>query len=84
MKDRKTMGHNELINEVTRQLAPRFQPNPANIKKRIEALIEVRLELGISGLVFSTLQREYLARGDDRKSYNYLVGPIMFELALDV
>ncbi|KZV87176.1 Cullin-domain-containing protein [Exidia glandulosa HHB12029] len=56
MKDRKTMGHNDLINEVTRQLAPRFQPNPVNIKKRIEALIE----------------REYLARGDDRKSYNYL------------
>ncbi|EJD48922.1 Cullin-domain-containing protein [Auricularia subglabra TFB-10046 SS5] len=56
MKDRKTMTHNELVNEVTRQLASRFQPNPLNIKKRIEALID----------------REYLARGADKKSYNYL------------
>lgn len=40
MKDRKHMGHNELINEVTGQLASRFQPHPAHIKKRIEALIE--------------------------------------------
>lgn len=36
------MTHNDLINEVTRQLASRFQPNPMNIKKRIEGLIEVR------------------------------------------
>ncbi|KZS88122.1 Cullin-domain-containing protein [Sistotremastrum niveocremeum HHB9708] len=56
MKDRKTMAHNELINEVTRQLATRFQPNPIDIKKRIESLIE----------------REYLERREDRKSYNYL------------
>lgn len=35
------MTHNDLINEVTRQLAMRFQPNPLNIKKRIEGLIEV-------------------------------------------
>jgi cullin 3 len=42
MKDRKVLGHNELVNEVTRQLAHRFQPNPAMIKRRIEALIEVR------------------------------------------
>ena len=35
------MTHNDLINEVTRQLASRFQPNPVNIKKRIEGLIEV-------------------------------------------
>ncbi|KAI0313750.1 Cullin-domain-containing protein [Amylostereum chailletii] len=56
MKDRKHMTHNDLINEVTRQLATRFQPNPLNIKKRIEGLIE----------------REYLERCDDRKSYNYL------------
>ena len=41
MKDRKVMGHNELINEATRQLARRFKPNPAMIKRRIEALIEV-------------------------------------------
>ncbi|THH15832.1 hypothetical protein EW146_g4703 [Bondarzewia mesenterica] len=56
MKDRKHMTHNDLINEVTRQLAARFQPNPLNIKKRIEGLIE----------------REYLERCDDRKSYNYM------------
>lgn len=34
------MAHNDLINEVTRQLASRFQPDPLNIKKRIEGLIE--------------------------------------------
>ncbi|TFK40341.1 Cullin [Crucibulum laeve] len=56
MKDRKHMTHNNLINEVTRQLAPRFQPEPLAIKKRIEGLIE----------------REYLERCEDRKSYNYL------------
>jgi len=56
MKDRKHMTHNELINEVTRQLGSRFQPEPLNIKKRIENLIE----------------REYLERCEDRKSYNYL------------
>ncbi|PFH52964.1 hypothetical protein AMATHDRAFT_1696 [Amanita thiersii Skay4041] len=58
MKDRKHMTHNDLVNEVTRQLAARFQPEPLSIKKRIENLIE----------------REYLERCDDRKSYNYLVG----------
>ena len=41
MKDRKHMTHNDLINEVTRQLIPRFQPNPMDIKKRVEGLIEV-------------------------------------------
>ncbi|KAG8996949.1 Cullin-3 [Tulasnella sp. JGI-2019a] len=56
MKDRKTLSHNELINEVTRQLASRFQPSPLQIKKRIEALIE----------------REYLNRGEDKKSYVYM------------
>ncbi|RDB26053.1 Cullin-3 [Hypsizygus marmoreus] len=55
MKDRKHMKHNDLINEVTRQLSGRFQPDPLNIKKRIEGLIE----------------REYLERCPDRKSYNY-------------
>ena len=35
------MTHNDLMNEVTRQLASRFQPDPLNIKKRIEGLIEV-------------------------------------------
>jgi hypothetical protein len=42
MKDRKHMTHNDLVNEATRQLSSRFLPNPLNIKKRIEALIEVR------------------------------------------
>jgi hypothetical protein len=41
MKDRKHLTHNDLVNEVTRQLASRFQPNPQNIKKRIEGLIDV-------------------------------------------
>jgi cullin 3 len=41
MKDRKHMTHIELVNEATRQLASRFLPVPINIKKRIEALIEV-------------------------------------------
>ena len=35
------MTHNELVNEATGQLASRFLPVPINIKKRIEALIEV-------------------------------------------
>ncbi|EIN09693.1 Cullin-domain-containing protein [Punctularia strigosozonata HHB-11173 SS5] len=56
MKDRKHMTHNDLINEATRQLASRFQPQPLDIKKRIENLIE----------------REYLERCSDRRSYNYL------------
>ncbi|KAG6820945.1 hypothetical protein H0H93_009181 [Arthromyces matolae] len=55
MKDRKHMTHNDLINEVTRQLSARFHPDPLHIKKRIEGLIE----------------REYLERCEDRKSYNY-------------
>ncbi|KAI0077913.1 Cullin-domain-containing protein [Panus rudis PR-1116 ss-1] len=59
MKDRKHMTHNDLVNEVTRQLTSRFSPNPLDIKKRIEVLIE----------------REYLERCEDRKSYNYLVCP---------
>lgn len=36
------MTHNDLINEVTRQLTSRFLPNPFAIKKRIEALLDVR------------------------------------------
>ncbi|CAB4393214.1 unnamed protein product [Rhizophagus irregularis] len=57
MKDRKTMEHNLLIAEVVKQLQSRFMPNPALIKKRIEALIE----------------REYLERATgDRRVYNYL------------
>lgn len=57
MKARKTLHHNDLISEVTRQLSTRFNPQPQNIKKRIESLIE----------------REYLERATgDRRIYNYL------------
>lgn len=57
MKDRKTMEHNLLIAEVTKQLSSRFMPSPVMIKKRIEALID----------------REYLERSsDDRRAYHYL------------
>lgn len=40
MKSRKTLAHNDLVNEVVRQLLPRFQPSPALIKKRIESLLD--------------------------------------------
>lgn len=57
MKIRKTLKHNQLLAEVTQQLQARFKPNPAHIKKRIEALIE----------------QEYLQRDEnDRGSYTYL------------
>ncbi|KAK9804506.1 hypothetical protein WJX73_000815 [Symbiochloris irregularis] len=57
MKARRTLDHNSVIAEVTRQLAPRFLPAPALIKKRIESLIE----------------REFLERDlHDRKLYRYL------------
>ncbi|KAE8221728.1 hypothetical protein CF319_g4955 [Tilletia indica] len=57
MKNRKTLGHNELVNEVVRQLSSRFVPSPASIKKRIEALID----------------REYLERSEaGRAMYNYV------------
>lgn len=41
MKDRKTMGHNDLISEVAHQLSSRFIPSMSTIKKRIETLIDV-------------------------------------------
>lgn len=45
------------MTEVTKQLQPRFMPNPVVIKKRIESLIE----------------REFLERDKvDRKMYRYL------------
>ena len=57
MKSRRRLGHNELIGEVTRQLAPRFLPQPQVVKKRIESLIE----------------REFLERDQaDRSTYIYL------------
>ena len=78
MKGRKHMTHNDLIHEVTRQLASRFQPDQLTIKRRIEGLIEV---LGITlsseheTYLYFNLQREYLERCEDRKSYSYLVRP---------
>ena len=57
MKNRKTLGHNELVQETIRQLTSRFQPTLPMIKKRIESLIE----------------REYLERhATERNVYNYL------------
>ncbi|KAF9937420.1 Cullin-3 [Modicella reniformis] len=57
MKNRKTLDHNNLVTEVINQLQGRFNPAPAMIKKRIEALID----------------REYLERATgDRTIYNYL------------
>eukprot|EP00727_Mastigamoeba_balamuthi_P013771 m51a1_g9016 putative cullin c (746) ;mRNA; r:171252-174367 len=57
MKARRTMEHQQLVIEVTKQLQARFLPNPIVIKKRIETLIE----------------REYLERNkSDRKIYEYL------------
>ena len=56
MKDRKTMTHNELVNEVIRQLTNRFQPSPLLVKRRIESLID----------------REYLERSETSMNvYNY-------------
>lgn len=57
MKARKSLGHAQLVSEVINQLHF-FKPNPKDIKKRIEGLIE----------------REYLERGADaaHASYNYL------------
>ena len=57
MKARKSLHHNDLIAEVTKQLSVRFTPSPQFIKKRIESLID----------------REYLERAsDDRRVYNYV------------
>ncbi len=56
MKTRLRLEHNQLVTEVVKQLQ-RFKPDAADIKKRIEALIE----------------QEYLERDEkDRKIYNYL------------
>ncbi|KAL7466447.1 hypothetical protein ACHAXS_006743 [Conticribra weissflogii] len=57
MKARKTLNHNDLIAEVTRQLSGRFVPPPQFVKKRVESLIE----------------REYLERDEsDRRVYKYM------------
>lgn len=51
MKDRKTMGHNDLLSEVASQLAKRFQPSMATIKKRIEGLIDVSVSVTSIGVI---------------------------------
>ncbi len=57
MKTRKTLQHNDLIAEVTKQLTVRFVPSPQFIKKRIEGLIE----------------RDYLERSEhDHRLYQYV------------
>jgi len=57
MKARKSLSHNDLIAETTRQLSVRFNPSPQFVKKRIESLIE----------------RDYMERAeDDHRVYNYL------------
>ncbi|VEU20819.1 DEKNAAC101713 [Brettanomyces naardenensis] len=57
MKARRILKHQELINEVIKQLISRFKPQPSFIKQRIEDLIE----------------KEYLRRDDaDRSVYQYL------------
>jgi cullin 3 len=57
MKARKTLSHNDLVAEVTKQLSIRFNPSPVFIKKRIESLIE----------------REYLERSpDEHRLYTYV------------
>jgi len=56
MKARKTLDHTTLVVDVTKHLNMRFSPSPQLIKQRIEKLIE----------------REYLERTSDRKSYQYL------------
>uniref|UniRef100_A0A0D9X4U3 Cullin family profile domain-containing protein n=1 Tax=Leersia perrieri TaxID=77586 RepID=A0A0D9X4U3_9ORYZ len=57
MKSRRVLDHNSIVTEVTKQLQPRFMPNPVVIKKRVESLIE----------------REFLERDKtDRKMYRYL------------
>ena len=56
MKAWKTLAHRRLIAETLSQLAF-FKPNPRDVKKRIEALID----------------REYLERNaENNTSYNYL------------
>ncbi|QPG75927.1 hypothetical protein FOA43_003313 [Brettanomyces nanus] len=57
MKARRELKHQELINEVIKQLLNRFKPQPSFIKQRIEDLIE----------------KEYLKRDEkDRSIYQYL------------
>ncbi|EGW34573.1 uncharacterized protein SPAPADRAFT_60000 [Spathaspora passalidarum NRRL Y-27907] len=57
MKSRHSMKHHELVEELIKQLASRFQPSMILIKQRIEDLID----------------KEYLTRDDsDRNVYHYV------------
>jgi cullin 3 len=57
MKARRQLDHNGVVTEVTKQLTSRFVPNPTDIKKHLENLIE----------------REFIERDrNDRKLYIYL------------
>ncbi|KAG4302382.1 hypothetical protein PCK1_001364 [Pneumocystis canis] len=57
MKNHKILDHTTLIEETTKHLSSYFIPNPLVIKKRIEYLIE----------------REYIEKHDENKTYSYLV-----------
>ncbi|KAG5436949.1 hypothetical protein PCANB_001359 [Pneumocystis canis] len=57
MKNHKILDHTTLIEETTKHLSSYFIPNPLVIKKRIESLIE----------------REYIEKHDENKTYSYLV-----------
>lgn len=57
MKSKKSLHHNQLIADITKQMKTRFQPPPHFINKRIESLID----------------REYLERSPgNRKIYLYI------------
>ena len=72
MKNRKTMGHNDLISEVAHQLSTRFNPSMPMIKKRIEGLIDV------SGRVDSVVwqQEADRAEGVFREGWRYWDVPV--------
>lgn len=70
MKDRKQMGHNDLISEVAHQLSSRFSPSMSMIKKRIEGLIDVSSYI-VPGVKLM-IKREYLERASDIGVYRYL------------
>lgn len=63
MKDRKHLAHNALVNEVTRQLASRFSPNPLDIKKRIEGLIDVSCSMWLWNAALMVYYSEITWRG---------------------
>ncbi|KAL7420574.1 ubiquitin ligase (cullin) of SCF [Cryptotrichosporon argae] len=56
MKTRKTIKHQSLIQETTAAISTKFTPKVSDIKKAIDYLID----------------KEYLERGEEKDSYNYL------------